>query len=118
MLLDAFFRACPDKFVPTFFDEAGHRVATQYLMSVLEGNFEAERLVDYRRGHSLLPGHPELGMATQLPPSTFLWPFFRVVPRVFYAMPPSPWWFVFTACWLALTIRCHLQCTHCTAVQA
>jgi transketolase len=62
MLLDAFFRACPDKFVPTFFDEAGHRVATQYLMSVLEGNFEAERLVDYRRGHSLLPGHPELGM--------------------------------------------------------
>ena len=31
MLLDAFFNARPDKFVPTFFDEAGHRVATQYV---------------------------------------------------------------------------------------
>lgn len=30
VLLDAFFRACPDKFVPILFDEAGHRVATQY----------------------------------------------------------------------------------------
>ena len=37
MLMDAFFRARPDKFVPTFFDEAGHRVATQYLLSVLHG---------------------------------------------------------------------------------
>lgn len=62
MIMDSFFRACPDKFVDTFFDEAGHRVATQYLMAVLQGHFEAERLVQYRRGHSLLPGHPELGM--------------------------------------------------------
>lgn len=62
MIMDAFFRACPDKFVQTFFDEAGHRVATQYLMAVLQGHFEAERLVNYRRGHSDLPGHPELGM--------------------------------------------------------
>jgi hypothetical protein len=29
MILDAFFRGRPDKFVPIFFDEAGHRVATQ-----------------------------------------------------------------------------------------
>eukprot|EP00913_Durusdinium_trenchii_P020463 g19223.t1 len=36
-LLDSFFRARPDKFVPTFFDEAGHRVATQYLFAVLHG---------------------------------------------------------------------------------
>lgn len=56
MLLDAFFNGCPDRFVPTFFDEAGHRVATQYLMSVLHGHMQAEALVDYRKGHSHLPG--------------------------------------------------------------
>ena len=60
--MDAFFRARPDKFVPTFFDEAGHRVATQYIMSVLRGHMKAERLMEYRRGHAHLPGHPELGM--------------------------------------------------------
>ena len=37
MILDAFFRGAPDKFVPIFFDEAGHRVATQYLMAALHG---------------------------------------------------------------------------------
>merc|ERR1719247_2831413 len=58
MLMDAFFRACPDKFVPTFFDEAGHRVATQYLMSVLHGHMPAEHLRRYREGHQWLPGHP------------------------------------------------------------
>jgi hypothetical protein len=31
MILDAMFRGRPDKFVPVFFDEAGHRVATQYV---------------------------------------------------------------------------------------
>ena len=62
MLLDAFFRACPDQFVDTFFDEAGHRVATQYLMAALQGHIAAEDLVNYRRGHAHLPGHPELGM--------------------------------------------------------
>jgi len=60
-LLDAFFRACPAKFVPTLFDEAGHRVATQYLFSVLRGHMPAERLLRYRHGHHDLPGHPELG---------------------------------------------------------
>src|SRR5262245_16906562 len=30
--------------LPIFFDEAGHRVATQYLLSVLEGHLPAERL--------------------------------------------------------------------------
>ena len=30
-LLDAMFKTKPDDFVPTFFDEAGHRVATQCL---------------------------------------------------------------------------------------
>ncbi|WAK74497.1 hypothetical protein AP9108_34135 [Arthrospira sp. PCC 9108] len=62
MILDALFRGSPDKFVPIFFDEAGHRVATQYLMSVLEGSMPAEQLLSYRAAHSQLPGHPELGL--------------------------------------------------------
>jgi transketolase len=61
MLMEAFFNARPDKFVPTFFDEAGHRVATQYLLSALHGHLPWEQLADYRKGHSQLPGHPELG---------------------------------------------------------
>mmetsp|Transcript_82863 Transcript_82863/g.208759 ORF Transcript_82863/g.208759 Transcript_82863/m.208759 type:complete len:679 (+) Transcript_82863:63-2099(+) len=60
-LLEAFFEACPEKFVRTLFDEAGHRVATQYLFSVLEGHMPAGQLLKYRQGHSNLPGHPELG---------------------------------------------------------
>eukprot|EP00931_Biecheleriopsis_adriatica_P092304 TRINITY_DN6611_c0_g1_i6.p1 TRINITY_DN6611_c0_g1~~TRINITY_DN6611_c0_g1_i6.p1 ORF type:complete len:706 (+),score=153.76 TRINITY_DN6611_c0_g1_i6:87-2120(+) len=60
-ILDTFFCACPDKFVTTFFDEAGHRVATQYLFSVLRKHMPAERLLKYRVGKEGLPGHPELG---------------------------------------------------------
>ncbi|MEL6384429.1 MAG: transketolase C-terminal domain-containing protein [Cyanobacteria bacterium J06626_18] len=62
MILDALFRGGPDKFVPTFFDEAGHRVATQYLMSTLNGDLPAEQLMRYREAHQKLPGHPELGL--------------------------------------------------------
>jgi transketolase N-terminal domain/subunit len=61
-ILDAFFRGASEKFVPIFFDEAGHRVATQYLMAVLHGELPAERLLRYREAHSQLPGHPELGL--------------------------------------------------------
>ena len=60
MIMDALFRGS-DKYIPTFFDEAGHRVATQYLMSVLNGDMPAEKLTQYRAAHSHLPGHPELG---------------------------------------------------------
>jgi transketolase len=48
--------------VPIFFDEAGHRVATQYLLSVLEGAMPAEKLLHYREFNQQLPGHPELGL--------------------------------------------------------
>ncbi|TRW94629.1 transketolase C-terminal domain-containing protein [Candidatus Methylobacter oryzae] len=61
VIMDALFRGEADKYVPVFFDEAGHRVATQYLMSTLNGDLPAERLLDYRAAHSHLPGHPELG---------------------------------------------------------
>lgn len=62
MILDALFRSAPDQFVPIFFDEAGHRVATQYLMATLHGDLPAEQLTHYREAHSHLPGHPELGL--------------------------------------------------------
>ncbi|MEB3358564.1 MAG: transketolase C-terminal domain-containing protein [Synechococcales bacterium] len=62
MILDALFRGSPDQFVPIFFDEAGHRVATQYLMAVLHGDLDAERLLQYRAAYAHLPGHPELGL--------------------------------------------------------
>src|SRR5215470_18265306 len=45
--------------VPVFYDEAGHRVATQYLLSVLGGAMPAEKLLHYREFNSGLPGHPE-----------------------------------------------------------
>jgi transketolase len=48
--------------LPIFFDEAGHRVATQYLLSVLEGAMPAEKLLHYREANAGLPGHPELGL--------------------------------------------------------
>lgn len=61
VILDALFRGSAEKYVPIFFDEAGHRVATQYIMSVLNGDMPAEKLTEYRAAHSHLPGHPELG---------------------------------------------------------
>jgi transketolase len=79
MILDAFFRGAPDRFLPVFFDEAGHRVATQYLISVLRGQLPAEALLNYRAAHSCLPGHPELGLTPGVQFSSgrlgHLWPF-------------------------------------------
>ncbi|TFK73252.1 transketolase [Pluteus cervinus] len=50
------------KFYPVVFDEAGHRVATQYILSALEGAIPPEQLLRYREANSKLPGHPELGL--------------------------------------------------------
>jgi transketolase N-terminal domain/subunit len=60
VLADGFFRGS-DRFVPVFFDEAGHRVAIQYLFAVLRGHMKPERLLHYREAHARLPGHPERG---------------------------------------------------------
>ncbi len=79
VILDAFFRGAPEKFVPIFFDEAGHRVATQYLMAVLHGELSAETLLHYREAHFGLPGHPELGLTPGVKFSSgrlgHLWPY-------------------------------------------
>jgi transketolase len=79
MILDAFFRGSPDRFVPIFFDEAGHRVATQYLIAVLHGDLSADSLLHYREAYSRLPGHPELGLTPGIKFSSgrlgHLWPY-------------------------------------------
>jgi transketolase len=59
LIADGFMRS--GRVVPFYFDEAGHRVAIQYLMATLNGELPAERLTRYREAHSQLPGHPELG---------------------------------------------------------
>ena len=83
MILDAFFRGAPDKFVPIFFDEAGHRVATQYLMAVLNGDLPQENLLNYRAANSKLPGHPELGLTPGVKFSSgrlgHMWPYINGV---------------------------------------
>lgn len=48
--------------LPIMFDEAGHRVATQYLLAVLDGQLPIEKLYRYREFNQQLPGHPERGL--------------------------------------------------------
>ncbi|MCX7592796.1 MAG: transketolase [Fischerella sp.] len=83
VILDALFRGAPDKFVPIFFDEAGHRVAIQYLMAALHGDLPFEQLTRYREAHSQLPGHPELGLTPGVKFSSgrlgHMWPYINGV---------------------------------------
>jgi transketolase len=58
LIADAFMRGS-DRILPHYYDEAGHRVAIQYLMSVLNGHLSAEALLHYREANWKLPGHPE-----------------------------------------------------------
>jgi len=63
LMMASLFNTFPDQFVPIFFDEAGHRVATQYLMAALfYKELPVENLLHYRAANSHLPGHPELGL--------------------------------------------------------
>ncbi|AGY60041.1 transketolase C-terminal domain-containing protein [Gloeobacter kilaueensis] len=79
MILEAFFKGAPDRFVPICFDEAGHRVATQYLLAALHGDLPWEQLLHYREAGSHLPGHPELGLTPGVKFSSgrlgHLWPY-------------------------------------------
>jgi len=78
LLADGFMRGS-DRLLPVCFDEAGHRVAIQYLMSVLNGDMEPERLLRYREFDSRLPGHPERGFTPGVKFSSgrlgHLWPY-------------------------------------------
>jgi transketolase len=58
LILDGFMKN-DDSIYPVFFDEAGHRVAIQYQMAVLNGHMPIESLFHYREYESGLYGHPE-----------------------------------------------------------
>ncbi len=60
LIADGFMRG-GDTVLKTYFDEAGHRVAIQYLLSVLNGHLPAAALLHYREAGAHLPGHPEFG---------------------------------------------------------
>ncbi len=58
LIMDGFMKG-DDKYHPVFFDEAGHRVAIQYIMAALNGHTEIESLLHYREFGEGLYGHPE-----------------------------------------------------------
>jgi len=78
LIADGFMRAGASV-VPLYLDEAGHRVAIQYLMASLNGDLPAEQLMRYREAESRLPGHPELGLTPGVGFSSgrlgHMWPF-------------------------------------------
>ena len=58
LIIDGFMKGS-DTVYPVYFDEAGHRVAIQYMMAVLNGYKPPESLLLYREFGSGLYGHPE-----------------------------------------------------------
>ena len=58
LIVDAFIKG-GGAIYPVFFDEAGHRVAIQYMMAVINGYQPSESLLHYREFESGLYGHPE-----------------------------------------------------------
>ena len=58
LIVDGFMKADPNLH-PVYFDEAGHRVAIQYVMAVLNGYQKPEALLHYREYDKGFYGHPE-----------------------------------------------------------
>lgn len=58
LIADGFMKG-PESCYPVSFDEAGHRVAIQYIMAVLNGFKQPESLLHYREFGQGLYGHPE-----------------------------------------------------------
>jgi len=58
LIMDGFIKG-GGAIVPVFFDEAGHRVAIQYMMAALNGYLPPESLLHYREAGHGLYGHPE-----------------------------------------------------------
>lgn len=58
LIVDGFIKGT-DSCYPVYFDEAGHRVAIQYLMAVLNGYKKPEALLHYREYDKGFYGHPE-----------------------------------------------------------
>ncbi len=58
LIIDGFMKGS-DSLHPVYFDEAGHRVAIQYMMAVLNGYKKPESLLHYREYDHGYYGHPE-----------------------------------------------------------
>ncbi len=58
LIVDGFIRGTGTIY-PVCFDEAGHRVAIQYLMAALNGHMPIDQLLHYREFGKGLYGHPE-----------------------------------------------------------
>lgn len=58
LIMDGFMKG-DNRYHPVFFDEAGHRVAMQYIMAVLNGYADISTLLHYREFEKGLYGHPE-----------------------------------------------------------
>ena len=58
LILDGFMKGNHNIY-PVYFDEAGHRVAIQYMMAVLNGHQKIDSLLHYREFGQGLYGHPE-----------------------------------------------------------
>ncbi|GAB6190657.1 transketolase C-terminal domain-containing protein [Desulfocastanea catecholica] len=58
LIIDGFMKGS-DTIHPVYFDEAGHRVAIQYMMAVLNGYQKPESLLHYREYDKGYYGHPE-----------------------------------------------------------
>ena len=58
LIMDGFMKG-DDRFFPVYFDEAGHRVAIQYMMAALNGQKSTQDLMHYREFGKGLYGHPE-----------------------------------------------------------
>ncbi len=58
LIADGFMKGS-DSCYPVYFDEAGHRVAIQYMMAVLNGYKQPEALLHYREFGKGFYGHPE-----------------------------------------------------------
>jgi len=58
LIIDGFMKGS-DSIHPVYFDEAGHRVAIQYMMAVLNGYQKADSLLHYREYDKGYYGHPE-----------------------------------------------------------
>jgi transketolase len=58
LIIDGFMKGS-DTIHPVYFDEAGHRVAIQYMMAVLNGYQKPDSLLHYREYDKGYYGHPE-----------------------------------------------------------
>jgi transketolase len=58
LIADGFMKGS-ERVYPVYFDEAGHRVAIQYMMAVVNGYQKAESLLHYRQYDKGYYGHPE-----------------------------------------------------------